>query len=93
MKTVEEVLAGVAEEAIHRELQAIFWLSPSDDNIKKWNEKIAAYNGIREEIEHSGKLVYIDKPAWTVFDYNHFKFNKDKDFDPGHDNFNTYEFL
>ena len=98
MKTFEEVLAGVAEEALHHELQTIFGLglfrlSPSDDNIKKWNDEIAAYNGIREEIEHGGKLVYVDKPTWTIFDYDHFKFNKDKGLESGHDNFDTYEFL
>lgn len=98
MKTFEEVLAGVAEEALHHELQTIFGLglfrlSPSDDNIKKWNDEIAAYNGIREEIEHGGKLVYVDKPAWTIFDYNHFKFNKNNGFDPGDDNFDTTKFL
>jgi len=98
MKTAEEVLAGVAEEALHHELQMIFrlgllQLSPSDENLKKMNEEIAAYNGIREEIEHGGKLVYVEKPAWTIFDYNHFKFNKDKDFGPGHDNFDATKFL
>lgn len=98
MKTFEEVLACVAEEALRHELQMIFrlglcQLSPSDDNIKKWNDEISAYNSIREEIEHGGKLVYIDKPAWTIFDYDRFKFNKDDGFETGHDNFDTTKFL
>lgn len=100
MKTFEEIWAEIAEENLKEILSYnIKQLDKykSDPFQKETKENIAKayeyYNQLREKILNGGSLVYSEKPAWIIFDYNHFKFDNDKGFDPGHDNFNTDEFL
>lgn len=100
MKTFDEIWAEIAEDNLKEILSYnIKQLSvyKSEQYQKGAKEDIVKareyYDQLREQILRGGSLVYVDKPAWTIFDYNHFKFNKDDDLSPGHDNFDTAEFL
>lgn len=98
MKTFNDIWAEIAEENLKEILSYnINRMHKSESYQKEAHENIAKsyeyYNKLRELILHGGSLVYADKPAWTIFDYDHFKFNKDDGFDPGHDNFDTAKFL
>jgi len=100
MKTFEDIWVEVAEEQLKAILVSNlnsmstgnfpYFRAAAKENIAKSYEY---YNQLREQILNGGTLVYTDKPAWTVFDYDCFKFNKDKGFESGHDNFDTDEFL
>lgn len=100
MKTFNDIWAEIAEENLKEVLSYnINQLNmyKSESYRKEANENIAKsyeyYNKLREQILHGGSLVYADKPAWTIFDYDHFKLNKDDGYDPGHNNFDTIKFL
>lgn len=100
MKTFEEIWAEIAEENLKDILSYnIKQLNTykSEQFQKEAKENITRsyelYNQLREQILNGGSLIYSEKPTWTIFDYNHFKFDKDKGFETGHDNFDTYEFL
>lgn len=100
MKTFEEIWVEVAEEQLKEILVSNlnnmvagnfpYFRAVAKENIAKSYEY---YNQLREQIVNGGSLIYSDKPAWTIFDYNHFKFNKNNGFDPGDDNFDTAKFL
>lgn len=100
MKTFDEIWAEIAEENLKDILMSNlnsmatgnlpYFRAMAKENIAK---SYKYYNQLREQILHGGSLVYSEKPAWTVFDYSHFKFDKEEDFGPGHDNFDTIKFL
>lgn len=100
MKTFEEIWAEIAEEQL-KEILVSNLNSMTVDNLpnsrimakENINKSYELYNQLRERILNGGSLIYAEKPAWTIFDYNHFKFNKDDGFDPGDDNFDTTKFL
>lgn len=95
MKTFNEIWAEIAEENLKDILS--YNIKRFDACQKEAKENIAksyeCYNQLREKILHGGSLIYSEKPTWTIFDYDHFKFNKDKGFESGHDNFDTTKFL
>lgn len=95
MKTFEEVWSEVAEEQLKYILKSNINLFNSDPMTAKENLIKAHdnYDIIREQLINGGTLKYTENLAWTVFDYDRFKFNKDKGFEPGHDNFDTLRFL
>lgn len=100
MKTFEDIWAEVAEEQLKEILVSNlnsmstgnfpYFRAAAKENIAKSYE---LYNWLREQILHGGSLIYSEKPTWTVFNYDYFKFDKDKGFESGHGNFNTDEFL
>lgn len=100
MKTFEEIWAEIAEENLKEVLgynikqldryKSDPFQKEAKDNIAKAYEY---YNQLREQILNGGSLIYAKKTTWTVFNYDHFKFNEDTGFETGHDNFDTYEFL
>lgn len=100
MKTFEEVWSEVAEEQL-KEILVSNLKSMTVDNLphsrimakENINKSYELYNQLRERILNGGSMIYAAKPTWVIFDYNHFKFNKDKGFDPGDDNFDTTKFL
>ena len=100
MKTFEEIWAEIAEENLKEVLSYnIKQLDKyrSEQFQKEAKENIAksyeTYNQLREQILDGGSLIYTEKPTWTIFNYGHFKFDKNKDFGTGHDNFDTTRFL
>lgn len=100
MKTFEDIWAEIAEENLKEVLSYNLkrltmynsgeFHDEAKENIAKSYE---GYNQLREQILNGGSLVYAEKPVWTVFNYNHFKFNEDEGFETGHDNFDTTKFL
>ena len=100
MKTFEDIWVEVAEEQLKEILVSNlnsmstgnfpYFRAAAKENIAKSYE---LYNRLREQVLHGGSLIYSEKPTWTVFNYDYFKFDKDKGFESGHDNFDTSKFL